>query len=59
MDHLPKSQQDALIIIRHGIRRSVSQQDLEALKRQGLITEKFGGGWMATSNGRAYVRSLK
>lgn len=59
MDHLPKSQRDALIIIRHEILRSVSQKDLGALKQRGLITEKFGGGWMATSLGRDFVRRLK
>lgn len=59
MQSLPKKLHDALIIIRHQIKRSVSQEDIEALKQRRLITEKHGGGWMATEIGRDYVRRLK
>ena len=59
MESLSKTLHDTLIIIRHQIYRSVAKEDLEALKRRGLITEKQGGGWIATSSGRDYVRKLK
>lgn len=56
---LPKQIQDALIIVRHDIKRSVSTKDLEALKQRRLITERFQGGWIATEIGRDYVRKLR
>jgi hypothetical protein len=43
-DRLPKESPDALIIVRFEIRRTVA---------------KDGGGWMATSKGREYVRRLR
>lgn len=59
MESLPKQLQDSLIIIRHQIERSVNEKDIEALKQRRMITEKHGGGWMATEIGRDYVRRLR
>lgn len=59
MGSLPKRLQDALIIIRHQIKRSVSKEDIAALKQRRMITEKSVGPWIATEIGREYVRKLR
>ncbi|HZV61491.1 MAG TPA: hypothetical protein VFF75_03670 [Methylophilaceae bacterium] len=59
MDHLPKKQHDALIIIRHQIDRDIGFEDIKALIQRRFIEKRNDGKWVATSIGRDYVRRLK
>lgn len=59
MDHLPKRQHDALIIIRHQIDRDVGLAEIKALMQRHFIERRNDGKWVATSLGRDYVRRLK
>ena len=58
-DFLPKEYHDALIIVRFDIRRTVPKSAIQWLTENTFIVPKDGGGWMATSKGREYVRRLR
>ena len=40
-------------------KKAMLKADIEALMNLGLITPKFGGGWMVNSKGRAYLKDNK
>lgn len=55
---LTRDQLETLIVIRFQMRFPVDKRAIQSLLLRGYITEKHGGGWMATSSGREVVKRL-
>jgi hypothetical protein len=56
IDPLPAELEIALAAIHENSDVALKVQDIKRLMLTGHITTKYGGGWMASSKGREYLK---
>jgi hypothetical protein len=56
---LPNNLHKALIAIHTKSDDPLPAEDIKKLMLAGLVTNRFGGGWMTSSKGREYLKRHK